>query len=189
MKKFEPYPVASALFFIFEIFYIVCMLGRFILQQFGIEGFWHMHKLWEHIIPGFAEGDLLSFLIGFFIVGLGSYISGYILVPVYNFLIDKKNIHNITQTKPIFLRFKTLFFTILTYMLFLFTICIVYDLFIPKAFDMSYIWHLLLPGFHILSLESYLIGVFDIIVYSFYSASIIAGVLNYFENVQFVNVQ
>ena len=189
MKKIEPYPVASALFFIFEIFYIICMLGKFILVQLGIEGFWHMHKIWEILIPGFTEPNFTSFLIGFIIVGLATYLSGYILVPIYNFLIDKKSIEKNIKTKPFYLRFKTLFFTIFSFVLFLFTICFIYDLIVPQFLDMSHIWYLLLPGFRDLTWDSYLIGVFDIIVYSFYSASIVAGVLNYFERVQFVNVK
>ena len=165
------------------------MLGKFILLQLGIEGFWHMHKIWESLIPGFDELNLISFLIGFILLGLGTYISGYIFVPIYNFLIEKKSLNQNIKTKPFFLRFKTLFFTILSCTFFLFTICIIYDLIVPQYLDMSNIWHLLLPGFRALTWDSYLIGVFDIIVYSFYSASIIAGVFNYFEKVQFVNVK
>lgn len=64
MKKIEPYPAASALFFIFEIFYIICMTGKFILLQFNINGFWHMHKLWGKILPGFNGLTLFSFVLG-----------------------------------------------------------------------------------------------------------------------------
>ena len=189
MKKIEPYPVASALFFIFEIFYFICMLGKFILLQFGINGYWHMHKIWENILPGFNELNLFSFLLGLLEIGLGAYITGYIIVPIYNKLLGGKISNKSNSQKPFSVRFKTLFFTILSYVSFLFTICFIYDLFVPQFLNMSIFWKLLLPGFSGLTLLNYLIGLFDIVIYSFYSASIIAGVLNYFEKVQFVNVK
>ncbi len=188
MKKIEPYPVASALFFILEIFYIICMAGKFILEQLNINGFWHIHKLWARILPGFNEFSFLGFLLGLIEVGLAAYITGYIVVPIYNILIRKKISNRESVPKPFFVRFKTLFFTILTYITFLFTICFVYDLFVPQFLNMSMIWKILLPGFSDLTLQSFLIGIFDIIVYSFYSASIIASVFNYFEKVKVVNV-
>ncbi|VAX16764.1 hypothetical protein MNBD_IGNAVI01-2668 [hydrothermal vent metagenome] len=188
MKKIEPYPVASALFFIFEIFYIICMLGKLILVELGVEGFWHMHKLWAKILPGFNELTLYSFVLGLIEVGLGAYLAAYIIIPIYNRLLRKKITDKEISPKPFHVRFKTLFFTILSYTFLLFTICFVYDLFVPQFLNMSIIWKILLPGFSDLSLSSYLIGTFDIIIYSFYSASVIAGVLNYFEKEQFINV-
>jgi len=189
MKKIEPYPIASALFFIFEIFYIICMAGKFILIQLNINGFWHMHKLWEKILPGFNGLTLLSFTLGLIEVGLGAYIAVYIIVPTYNRLIRNKiNDKEITR-KTFNVRFKTLLFTILSYFTFLFIVCFVYDLLVPQYLNMSIIWKILLPGFSDLTFLSFLIGIFDIIIYSFYSASIIAGVLNYFDKGQVINIK
>lgn len=188
MKKIEPYPVAIALFFISEIFYVVCIVGKYILLQIGIEGFWHMHKIWAIILPGFNELNFLSFIIGLIEVGVGAYSIVYILVPTYNYFI-RKQLSNIQSVpKPFILKFKTVFFTILTYTFILFTLCFVYDLFVPKEYDMSFIWKLLLPGFENLTLTDYLIGVIDIIIYSVYTASIFTGVINYIEKTESVEV-
>lgn len=188
MKKIEPYPVAIALFFIAEIFYVVCVVGKYILLQIGIEGFWHMHKIWAIVLPGFNELNFLSFIIGLIEVGIGAYTIAYILAPSYNYFIKKKMSNIESVPKPFILRFKTVFFTILTYAFILFTICFVYDLIVPKEYDMSFIWKLLLPGFEKLTLTDYLIGVFDIIIYTLYSSAIFTGVINYFEKTESVEV-
>ncbi len=65
MRKIEPYPMALSLFFIFTIFYTVCIGIKLILIQFGVEGVWFMHKIWISILPGFSGLDLLSILIGY----------------------------------------------------------------------------------------------------------------------------
>jgi hypothetical protein len=189
MKKIEPYPVASALFFIAVIFYIVCISVKLILMNLGIEGFWHMHKFWEFILPGFSSLSLMDFILGVLEVGLGAYAIGYLVVLTYNYLNRKSMKNNQTSPKPFFLRFKVLFLTILTYSVLLFTLCFVYDLVIPENLSMSFIWSWLLPGFEKLSFSNYLIGIADLLIYSLYSASIFTWVLNYFEKVQFVNVK
>ena len=89
-KKLKPYSIANALFFILTIFYIVCIGVKFILIWIGIEGLWHMHKIWELLLPWFGGLDSLSIIIGLLEVSLGSFLSGYLIVPAYNLLTKRK---------------------------------------------------------------------------------------------------
>lgn len=184
MKKLEPYPIASALFFIFTLLYIVCIGIKLMLVELDIEGVWHMHKIWQYLIPGFSDFSSLSILLGLIEVSLGSYILGYIFVPIYNYLIKPANSKAIKQTSPIKIRFLALFSSLAVYVSILFTICLLYDLVVPTEFQMLYIWNLLLPGFNELSFSDYVLGVFDIIVYSAYTAFIFSITINYFERVE-----
>lgn len=181
MKKLEPYPIASALFYIFTVLYIVCIGVKLILVNFDVEGFWHMHKIWVLILPWFNDLNSLSILIGLLEVSIGSYLIGYIVVPIYNFLAAKKVSEHKIEVKPIIVRFKTLFFTLAFYVSLLFTLCLVYDLIVPAEYQMMYLWKLLLPGFTGLNLLSYLIGLGVIVIYSAYTAFIFSKSLNYFE--------
>jgi hypothetical protein len=181
MKKLEPYPIANALFFIFTIFYTVCIGVKFILIWLGIEGFWQMHKIWEIIMPWFGGLDSLSIVIGLLEVSLGSYLIGYIVVPAYNFLARKKVSEHKIEVKPIIVRFKTLFATFAVYISILFTLCLIYDLIVPAEYQMLSLWELVLPGFTGLNFVSYLIGVGVIIIYSAYTAFIFSKTLNFFE--------
>ena len=147
MKKLEPYPIASALFFIFTVLYLVCIGVELLLSSMGITGFWHMHKIWEVILPWFSGLDSLSIVIGLLEVSLGSYLSGYIIVPVYNYLIRNKVKAHKLEIKPIIIRFKTLFLTFAAYVSILFTLCLVYDLIVPPDYQMLSLWKTLLPGF------------------------------------------
>ncbi len=185
MKKLEPYPIALSLFFVFTFFYVVCIGIKVVLIQLGIEGIWQMHKIWQALLPGFAGIDSMSILIGLLEVSVGSYAMGYIIVPLYNLLIEKKAHNFKPEVKPVFVRFKTLFFTLLTYLFILFSLCFIYDLFIPEQLKMAYIWDVILPGFNDLSLTSYLIGLLDILIYSAYTSLIFSVTLNYFEKTQF----
>jgi len=180
-KKLEPYPIASALFYIFMIFYVVCIGIGLILANLGIEGFWHMHKIWQVILPWFNGLNSLSIIIGLFEVSLGSYLIGYIVVPLYNFLTRKKVSEHKIEVKPIVVRFKTLFVTFTVYVSTLFTLCLVYDLFVPGEYQMLALWKLLLPGFTSLTFPNYLLGLAEILIYSAYTAFIFAKTINNFE--------
>jgi hypothetical protein len=187
-KKLEPYPIASALFFIFTLLYLVCIGVKLILVSLGIEGLWHMHKIWEIILPWFGGLDSLSIVIGLLEVSLGSYLIGYIVVPAYNFLTrNKVREHKIWESIPsgevksIIVRFKTLFATFAVYVSILFTLCLLYDLVVPAEYQMLSLWKLLLPGFTGLNFLSYLIGLGVIVIYSAYTAFIFSKTLNNFE--------
>lgn len=180
-KKLEPYPIASALFYIFTILYVICVGIKLILVNLGIEGIWHMHKIWVIILPWFSRLDSLSILIGLLEVSFGSYLIGYIIVPIYNFLIRKKVSEHKIGVKPIVVRFKTLFLTFAFYVSILFTLCLVYDLIVPTEYQMLALWKLLLPGFTGLNFSSYLIGLGVIVIYSAYTAFIFSKTLNFFE--------
>ncbi|MBU2447067.1 MAG: hypothetical protein KJ666_16060 [Bacteroidetes bacterium] len=181
MKKLEPYSIASALFYIFTILYVICIGVKLILVSLGIEGLWHMHKIWEVILPWFSGLDSLSIVIGLLEVSLGSYLIGYIIVPIYNLLTRKKVSEDKMEVKPIILRFKTLFATFAVYVSLLFTLCLIYDLIVPTEYQMLALWKLLLPGFTELTFLSYLIGLGVIVIYSMYTAFIFSKTLNYFE--------
>ncbi|MDD5608471.1 MAG: hypothetical protein PHY57_08165 [Ignavibacterium sp.] len=181
MKKLEPYPLASALFYIFTILYVVCIGVKLILGSLGIDGFWHMHKIWEIILPWFGGLDSLSIVIGLLEVSLGSYLIGYIVVPAYNFLTRNKVSEHKIDIKPIIVRFKTLFLTFAVYVSILFTLCLVYDLIVPVEYQMLGLWKLLIPGFTGLNFVSYLIGLGVILIYSAYTAFIFSKTLNFFE--------
>lgn len=188
MKKLEPYPIASALFYIFTILYVICIGVKLILLSLGIEGLWHMHKIWEVILPWFSGIDSLSIVIGLLEVSLGSYLIGYIIVPIYNMLTRKKVSEDKIwesissgEIKPIILRFKTLFATFAVYVSLLFTLCLIYDLIVPAEYQMLALWKLLIPGFTGLTFISYLIGLGVILIYSAYTAFIFSKTLNYFE--------
>ena len=189
MKKLEPYPIALSLFFIFTVLYLVCVGIKLTLISFGIEGIWHMHKIWGFLLPGFSGMDSLSILIGLLEVSVGSYALGYILVPFYNFLIKKKIREHKIEIKPIFVRFKTLFITFALYFSILFTICLLYDLVVPKDYQMLAILEILLPGFSGLTFGSYLLGIIVINLYSAYTAFIFSKTLNYFEKSQLKNMK
>ena len=184
MKKIEPYPIAISLFFVFTIFYAVCVGVKFVLLQFGVEGVWYMHKIWQSILPGFTGINSLSIIIGLLEVSVGAYALAYIVIPIYNYLAGKMNKDQSYEAKPIIIRFKTLFLTLITYFLALFTLCFVYDLIISDELSMAFLWKVFLPGFKDLSLSSYLIGVLDIFVYSVYTSFIFSVTLNYFEKTQ-----
>ena len=181
MKKLEPYPIASALFFIFTVLYVVCIGVELILSSLGITGFWHMHKIWEIILPWFSGLNSLSIVIGLFEVSLGSYLVGYIIVPLYNFLAKEKISEHKLEVKPIIVRFKTLFITFAAYISILFTLCLIYDLFIPAAYKMTTLWKILLPGFTSPTFPNYLLGLLDIFIFSAYTAFIFSKTLNYYE--------
>lgn len=184
MKKLEPYPIALSLFFVFTIFYVVCIGIKLILLQFNVESIWQMHKIWQTFLPGFTSINTKSIIIGLLEVSVGSYAVGYIIVPLYNLFISKK-VHNYKlEVKPVFVRFKTLFLTLLTYLFILFTLCFAYDLVIPEQLKMAYLWQIILPGFTDFSLSGYLIGLLDILIYSFYISFIFSVTLNYFEKFQ-----
>ena len=172
MKKIEPYPIAISLFFVFTIFYAVCVGVKFLLLQFGVEGVWYMHKIWQSILPGFTGLNSLSVIIGLLEVSVGAYALAYIIIPFYNYLVSKKIKDHAEMGKPILVRFRTLFLTLLTYSLILFTLCFIYDLFVGDELSMAFLWQIFLPGFNDLSFTSYLIGFLDIIFYSAYTAFI-----------------
>ena len=188
MKKLEPYPIATALFFIFTILYIVCIGIKYLLIQFGVDGFWQMHKIWLVLLPGFTGINSLSVLIGLLEVSIGAYAIGFILVQTYNFLIKKKIKDIKIEAKPLLLRFKTLFISLTIYTFILFTICFIYDLFVPEELSMAFLWTIFLPGFKDLTFTSYLIGLGDIVLYSAYTSFIFSKTLNYFEKVKMVKV-
>lgn len=185
MKKLEPYPIASAMFYIFTIFYVICIGLKLILESIGIEGLWHMHRIWEIILPWFGGLDSLSIIIGLLEVSLGSYLIGYIVVPAYNFLTRNKVRAHKIEVKPVIVRFKTLFLAFAVYFPILFTLCLVYDLIIPTEYQMLGLWKLLIPGFTGLNFVSYLIGLGVIVIYSAYTAYIFSKTLNFFEKSEF----
>lgn len=184
MKKIEPYPIASALLYIFSILYIICIGIKLLLVNMGIEGVWHMHKIWGLILPGFDDLKLISLLIGLLEVSIGAYIIGYITVPLYNFLIRSKVREKKVEVRSIKIRFKVLFSTFATTFSILFTICLLYDLVVPVEYQMLPLWKILLPGFEGLSLIDFLIGLADIFIYSAYTSFIFAKTINYFEKTQ-----
>lgn len=184
MKKLEPYPVALSLFFVFTILYIVCIGIKMMLVGFGIDEIWHMHRIWEYVLPGFNGLSTLSILVGLVEVSLGSYSLGYIIVPIYNRLVKPAKPDFIQQEKPIKIRFVSLFTTMALYVSILFSLCLLYDMIVPSEYQMIYLWNLLLPGFYGMSFSNYLLGILDIIVYSAYTALIFSITLNYFEKTE-----
>jgi hypothetical protein len=184
MKKIEPYPIAISLFFVLTILYVVCIGVKLILLLFGVEGIWHMHQIWQTILPGFTEINSLSIIIGLLEVSVGAYAIAYIVIPIYNYFLSRKTKDQQVERIPIVVRFRTLFLTLLTYFFALFTLCILYDLVISDELSMAFLWEMVLPGFKDLSFSSYLIGVFDILVYSAYVSFIFSITLNYFEKTQ-----
>ncbi|MGK9368396.1 hypothetical protein ACSSWA_05810 [Melioribacter sp. Ez-97] len=181
MKRLEPYPVAVSLFFIFTIFYGICISIGLILTDSGSNSIWQMHKIWLLFLPGFNGLDSLSILIGLLEVSVGSYAFGYITFPIYNYLLRDKFKKNSYQPKLIYLRFKSLFLSFAVFLILVFTLCVVYDILMPPQYSMIKIWEILLPGFKSLNFYSYLLGIVEIIIYSAYTALIISGTLNYFE--------
>lgn len=143
-----------------------------------------MHQIWQTILPGFTEINSLSIIIGLLEVSVGAYAVAYIVVPIYNYFVSRKAKDQKVETETIIVKFRTLFLTLLTYILALFTLCILYDLVISDELSMAFLWKMVLPGFTDLSFSSYLIGVFDILVYSVYIAFIFSVTLNYFERTQ-----
>ena len=188
MKRLEPYPIAVSLFFIFTIFYVVCIGIKLILTTAGIAEIWQMHKLWEFLLPGFKGLDSLSILIGLIEVSVGSYTIRYVVVPLYNFFVKDKIGDVKLEVRPILLRFKSLFLSFTIYFLFLYVVCILYDIIIPPEYQMLKIWIVLLPGFSGLTFGNFLLGVLDIIVYSAYTSFIFSKTLNYFEKSRLVNM-
>ncbi len=184
MKKIEPYPIAISLFFVFTILYVVCIGIKLILLLFGVEGIWYMHQIWQTVLPGFTGINSLSIIIGLLEVSVGAYTIAYIVIPTYNYFLSRKAEGQEVERIPIVVKFKTLFLTVLTYLFVLFTLCILYDLVISDELSMAFLWKMFLPGFKDLSFSSYLIGVFDIIVYSAYVSFIFSVTLNYFEKTQ-----
>jgi len=184
MKKIEPYPIAISLFFVFTILYVVCIGIKLILLLFGVEGIWYMHQIWQTVLPGFTGINSLSIIIGLLEVSVGAYTIAYIVIPTYNYFLSRKAKDQQVERIPIVVKFKTLFLTVLTYLFVLFTLCILYDLVISDELSMAFLWKMFLPGFKDLSFSSYLIGVFDIIVYSAYVSFIFSVTLNYFEKTQ-----
>ncbi len=184
MKKIEPYPVAISLFFVFTILYVVCIGVKLVLLLFGVEGIWYMHQIWQTVLPGFTGINSLSIVIGLLEVSVGAYTIAYIVIPTYNYFLSRGNRDKQVERIPIVVKFKTLFLTVLTYLFVLFTLCILYDLVISEELSMAFLWKMFLPGFKDLSFSSYLIGVFDIIVYSAYVSFIFSVTLNYFEKTQ-----
>lgn len=180
-KKLEPYPIASALFYIFTILYVVCIGVKLILVSTGIDSYWHMHKIWGMILPWFGGLDSLSIVIGLLEISLGSYLIGYIVVSVYNFLARNKVREHKIEIKPIIVRFKTLFATFAVYVSVLFSLCLIYDLIVPTEYQMLGLWKLLIPGFTGLNFFSYILGLIVIIIYSAYSAFIFSKMINNFE--------
>ncbi len=186
MRKIEPYPVALSLFFIFIIFYTVCIGVKIILLQFGVEGLWHMHRIWSAILPGFTGLNSLSILLGYIEVTLGAYSLAYITIPVYNFFVKKtyKGNANTSTNGTIAVKTKTIFLTLMTFFIILFLISLVYDLFVPQGYSMFFIWQAALPGVSELSFGNVLLGILDIIIYSIYIALIFSKTLNYFEKIK-----
>lgn len=186
MRKIEPYPVALALFFILAIFYTVCIGMKLILDQFGVNEIWHMHRFWISILPGFTGLNLVSILIGYLEVTIGAYSLAYITIPIYNYFVSKTNNNNANgiSGSTIIVKMKTIFFTLMTFFIILFSICFIYDLFIPQKYSMFFIWQAVLPGVKELSISNFIIGVFDIIIYSIYTSFIFSKTLNYFEKVK-----
>ena len=61
-----------------------------------------------------------------------------------------------------------------------FTLCLLWDLTFP-SYTMVAIWKVLLPGFQGITLESYLLGLVEIVLYSLYTAVIFVPSYNYFQ--------
>lgn len=188
-KRIEPYPIALALFFIFSIFYVVCISIKLILTGFGIEGLWHMHKLWSLILPGFTGMDTLSLILGLFEVSVGSYLIAYTIIPVYNYFIKHKSSEKKPEVKPVMIRFKALFISLAVYVSVLFSLCLLYDLVVPPDYQMLNFWELLLPGFKGLNLISYITGIAAIIIYSAYISFIFSKTMNYFERIEIKRIE
>ena len=183
-KKLEPYPIASALYFIFVVLYLICIGVGLLLPRLGVIGFWHMHKIWGILLPGFNGLDSLSIVLGLLEVSLGAYTLGYVLVPVYNYLTREMVSEHKMEVKPIIVRFKTLFVTFAVYVSILFTLCLLYDLIVPPEYQMLALWKLLLPGFTSLTFPNYLLGLAEISIYSAYTAFIFSKTINNFERAE-----
>lgn len=61
-----------------------------------------------------------------------------------------------------------------------FTICILWGLATPTGMHMHEAWSPLLPGFHFISFQSYLIGLVEVYAYGWFIAALFVPLLNYF---------
>mgnify|MGYP005725428533 CR=1 FL=1 len=175
MNRIRPYPVALALTFIFSILYLVCVVFHLLVPEGGLT----MKQGWEWLLPGFQWLTPGSFVLGWLEIILGSFYTAYVVIPLYNFLIQKTSLQeggntmNTFQFKPVALALTG--FGLLTYIL-----CIVFDLVFPQ-WAMYKFWEILLPGFTWISWGSFFIGALGIIVYGLYIAAVFVPIYNYFQ--------
>ncbi len=67
------------------------------------------------------------------------------------------------------------------FLVFTFTICIVWGLLTPASMHMHGAWEPLLPGFHFISLSSFLIGLVETYLYGWYAAIVFVPLYNLFN--------
>ena len=78
------------------------------------------------------------------------------------------------------LNFKVVASTLSLFGIVTYSVCILWDLAFP-AYSMVAIWKVLLPGFQGITLESYLLGLVEIVLYALYTAVIFVPSYNYFQ--------
>lgn len=67
------------------------------------------------------------------------------------------------------------------FLLFTFTVCVVFDLFFPEH-AMFRVWQGLLPGFEFISWKSFIVGIIEVYLYGWYFAVIWVPIYNYFNS-------
>ena len=179
MKRIQPYPVAIALTFVFLIFYFICVALHLLL----IGTSWNMYRWLELILFKFTWLTPLSFLVGFLEVIIAGFYVAYTLVPIYNYFNRKFSTTKGDETmRP--LRIKTVIFTITTFGILTYIICIVSNLVFPQ-WEMYKLWEILLPGFTWISWGSFFIGLIGLVGYGIYISAIFVPVYNYFGKIKY----
>lgn len=159
IKRIQPYPVAIALTFVFLIFYFICVAIHLLL----IGTSWNMYRWLELILFKFTWLTSLSFLVGFLEVIIAGFYVAYTLVPIYNYFDRKFSTTNGDDTmQP--LRIKTVIFTVTTFGILTYVLCIVSNLIFPQ-WKIYKLWEILLPGFSWISWGSFFIGLIGLVAY------------------------
>lgn len=175
MNRIQPYPVALALSFIFSILFLVCIVMHVFISTTA----WPMAQTWEWILIGFSWITPFSVVLGLLEIILGSFYLAYIVVPLYNFFIQKTNSQEGGNTMNAF-RFKPVALALISFGLITYILCIVFDLVFPQ-WAMYKLWEILLPGFTWISWGSFFIGALGIIVYGLYIAAVFVPIYDYFQ--------
>jgi len=178
-KRIRPYPVAVALSFVFLNVYLICVVLHLLLMGTS----WKMYRWLEMVLIKFTWLTPISFLLGTLEVIIAGFLVGYTLVPLYNFFNQTFSLTKGDQTMKL-LRFKPVAFTITSFGIITYLLCVVSNLIFPQ-WEMYKLWEILLPGFTWISWGSFFIGLIGLIVYGIYFAAIFVPVYNYFAKIKY----
>ncbi|MBI1365710.1 MAG: hypothetical protein GC153_07095 [Alphaproteobacteria bacterium] len=67
------------------------------------------------------------------------------------------------------------------FLLITFTLCILWGLAAPEGLHMHQAWERMMPGFHFISLQSFLIGAVEAYLYGWYAAVVFVPLYNFFN--------